>query len=73
MHGKPSGPCANCGNREATHWFSHCGCWLAVSHDDVHPWCERCILENQIEVARGRAAALPELEAQLDALRKATP
>ena len=63
----PGGPvrCASCGKREGTiRW----GDMLALTHGWVQMWCEHCAVTKQLEYARERAAAIPELEARLSAL-----
>lgn len=57
--------CQNCSQREGTvKW----GDILAVTHGFGQMWCLRCVLEAQIAHAEERAAALPDLRAQLEAL-----
>lgn len=54
--------CVRCGENEATvKW----GDALAATHGGGEDWCERCAVEEQTIHARGRAAALPDLEARL--------
>lgn len=58
--------CSNCNQREGTL------IWSASAMDYVHGnyamWCERCAVAEQLKVAQERAAAIPELEAQLKVL-----
>lgn len=64
-------PCVNCKEREATRYW--CRGPLEHSHGMGVWWCEVCVLREQIEHARERAARLPELEAALIAAeRRAT-
>lgn len=60
--------CANCKKRPGTETW---GDALAVTHGWAAKWCVMCVLEAQLEHARERAAAIPELERRLavEALR----
>jgi predicted lipoprotein len=62
VKGSASGPCANCGKREATTWWEDA---LAFTHGMSQPWCEVCALTEQLKYARERAAAIPVMEARL--------
>lgn len=58
--------CPNCGKRPGTvRW----GDALAVTHGFTQMWCEVCAVTAQLNFARERAAAIPELEARLVELR----
>lgn len=54
-----NGRCFKCGG-EGTHRFVHSA--LDMVHGGGTPICKRCLLTIQIEHAKERAAALPELE-----------
>lgn len=56
------GLCAECGERSGTITW---GDALAITHGGGEKWCERCAVSTQLEHARKRAAAIPELEARL--------
>lgn len=59
--------CANCGLRPGTE------CWgdaLAMTHGWAQMWCKVCVLTKQIEHARERASALPDLERELEEERR---
>lgn len=62
---KVTGKCFKC-RGPATEMFGHGP--LDFIHGCAQPICERCLLIIQIEHARERAAALPELERRLAAL-----
>lgn len=69
---KPDGTCRKCNERPATEMWSEGA--LAAMHGAYAFWCKVCVLTAQLEHARERAAAIPELEQQLAELRgKATP
>ena len=54
--------CDNCHRRPGTvRW----GDMLAVTHGGGERWCEICATAAQLEYAKERAAAIPELEAEL--------
>lgn len=54
--------CVNCGKPKATSWWSGTGV-LAAIHGMAVPWCDLCIVREQLKHARERAAAIPALEA----------
>lgn len=60
--------CQNCGQRTGTVVW---GDSLAITHGRTTMWCDVCMLREQFRHAQDRAAAIPELLAQLaDALAK---
>lgn len=62
----PDRLCSKCGQRPATaRWVGEGGGW-ALSHGAYTWWCDVCVIEAQLEHARGRAAAIPELERRLE-------
>ena len=65
---EPSGDCANCGQRPATQFWVGEGGMLAYTHGHYQSWCEPCVLQAQLDYARERAEAIPDLERQLAAL-----
>jgi hypothetical protein len=62
---KPSGECANCHKRPATQFWTGEGGSLAFSHGMYQSWCLPCVLRAQLEYAKERAEAIPELEREL--------
>lgn len=58
--------CTFCHERTASSWWSEGT--IALVHGARWLICEQCVLEKQLEHARERAAAIPELEAKLKAL-----
>lgn len=56
------GLCGNCGERPGTITW---GDLLALTHGGGTLRCELCAIKTQLEHARERAAAIPELEARL--------
>ena len=60
--------CQKCGERPADGMFSE-GI-MAALHSSYQWWCELCMVKAQLENARGRAAAIPELEAELARLQE---
>lgn len=66
---QPSGPCARCGHRPATQIMAEST--FAYAHGAYEMLCRVCVLTAQLELARDRAAAIPQLEADLaEELRK---
>lgn len=64
---EPSGECVNCHQRPATmFWIGEEGL-LAFSHGYHESWCELCVLRAQLDCAKERAEAIPELERELAA------
>jgi hypothetical protein len=58
--------CACCHKRPGTkRWVGEGGA-MALSHGFYEMWCEGCVLRKQIEHAQERAAAIPDLEQQLE-------
>ena len=53
----------------ATQFYVDSGGWLEYAHGMYQQWCEHCVLEAQLDHARARAAAIPELEAKLAACK----
>jgi hypothetical protein len=69
---KPSdGSCRNCGERPGTEKYSASGGALDFIHGSYQMWCRVCVLEAQLSHARERAAAIPDLERQLQEARDA--
>jgi hypothetical protein len=64
---EPSGDCANCHQRPATERWTSEGGTLALVHGGIEFWCKPCCLQAQLDYARERAAAIPELERELAA------
>ena len=65
--------CQHCGQRPATRVWVGKGGLLAYVHGAVANWCERCVVAAQLDYARERAAAVPELIrrlAELDTICK---
>ena len=60
--------CAKCQKRPGTETWVAEGGALAYVHGMSQWWCRRCVLEAQLEHAHERAAAIPELERQLQDL-----
>jgi hypothetical protein len=61
LYWNSKGLCAACGLNEATRIWG--------DPNRLHEWwCDRCVFSAQLEHARERAAAIPDLEAQLAAL-----
>lgn len=60
--------CQQCHQRPATETWVGDGGWLAYSHGMYSSWCKRCCVEAQLTHARESAAAIPDLEAQLQTL-----
>ncbi len=65
---QPSGDCRNCGQRPATELWIGDGGSLAFVHGHYQPWCKPCTLQVQLDHARKRAKAIPELERELAVL-----
>lgn len=62
--------CTNCKKRLATTaWTGHEGIMAAV-HGNFTFWCGLCSTISQLAFAKERAAAIPELEAQIKALQE---
>ena len=59
-------PCDHCGERPATGMWVGDGNMFSAVHGARWWWCERCMLEAQLERARERAAAIPDLERRLE-------
>lgn len=65
LDGPPVGlTCLNCKKRPASKWFSD-NPSMAVRTGIASPWCERCVIEKQLEYAREHAAEIPKLEDKL--------
>ncbi len=64
---EPSGECSNCHQRPATVFWTGEGGSLAFVHGCYESWCKPCTLKAQLDYARERAAAIPELERELAA------
>ncbi len=64
---KPSGECVNCHQRPATALWIGEGGSLAFAHGHYQSWCEPCVLRAQLNYAKERAKAIPELERELAA------
>jgi hypothetical protein len=62
------GVCLYCKTRPAT---LHFGDALSFTHGGVENCCAICAAEMQLQHARERAAAIPELEAKVAELRRA--
>lgn len=61
--------CTVCGLRPGTEkWVGHGGV-LGLVHGQYSMRCQVCVLEEQLSYARERAAAIPQLEADLAAAR----
>ena len=70
--GPPRGmTCQNCAARPADSWWVGEGGTLAATHGYYAAWCERCIISEQLRVARELAARIPGLEKKLAELEKA--
>lgn len=67
--GPPTCNCAKCTTRKATTWFSVDG--TSASRGYSSPYCEVCVLKEQIAHARERAEELPKLEHRLAELLSA--
>lgn len=63
--------CQKCGEREATQIWCDSGVF-GWAHGMGQNWCEICVLETQLEHAKERAAAIPEMEKKLEELKRAT-
>lgn len=61
----PPEGCQNCGRKVPTKAFAEGGV-MAMVHGLSVQWCQVCILTRQLEFARERAAAIPELEKMLE-------
>lgn len=62
--------CENCGKRKAWGWWIGDGGSLAISRFHMQAaWCELCHVVAQLDYARERAAAIPELKRRLDVLQ----
>lgn len=61
--------CAKCNKRPATDWWAGDGGMIGAVHGCVAPWCKVCCLEEQLTYARNAAQRIPELEAELAALK----
>lgn len=57
--------CQHCGERPATGMWTGDEGAVAAIHGAYSWWCERCMVVAQLERARERAAAIPELERRL--------
>ena len=57
--------CDRCHERPATGMWLGDGNVISAIHGAHWWWCERCMLEAQLENARERAAAIPDLERRL--------
>ena len=65
---KPSGPCQQCGLREATQLWLDNGSVLELAHGAGAFWCERCCVEAQLAHCRESASRIPDLEGKLERL-----
>jgi hypothetical protein len=64
--------CQKCDKREATMVWggdNYCGLCDARGYGKNQRWCAACVAEAQLDYARERAAAIPDLEARLAAVR----
>ena len=62
---KPSGTCSNCHERPATEFWVGEGGSLAYVHGQYESWCKPCVLQAQLDYAKERAGAIPDLERKL--------
>ena len=65
----PPKACQRCGAKGPTSVWTADDGGFGYVHGMYSWWCERCILTAQLDHAKARAAAIPELEAKLAALR----
>lgn len=70
-----TGTCANCGKHKATTHWVRTGGILDLVHGAYEDWCECCCLKFQLEYAKERAAAIPDIERKLAEVQceEATP
>lgn len=59
------GPCACCGRRPATVWWTGSEGVVAAVHGGAAPWCMVCALKARLRFAREVSASIPRLEAEL--------
>ena len=59
-------PCDHCQERPAAVMWLGDGDMVSAIHGARWWWCERCAVEAQLERARERAAAIPDLERRLE-------
>jgi len=61
--------CANCDKHEGTEtWIDH-GSTLDLIHGLYEKWCKCCCIKVQLEYAKERAAAIPDLEKKLSEIQ----
>lgn len=71
LHNRIDGMCSVCGLRPGTEkWVGEYG-MMGLVHGMYTMRCPICVLEEQIEVAKRQAAAIPMMESQLEKLRAA--
>lgn len=69
IRGLPNGgKCQNCNEREATEDWVGEGSMMDHIHGFSQRWCKLCCLRAQLEHAKKRAAAIPELEQEIKEL-----
>lgn len=62
---EPSGVCVRCQKRPGTTIWIGEGGVMDYIHGGGVPYCQRCVVECQLEYARKLTATIPDLERQL--------
>jgi hypothetical protein len=63
--------CDKCKTGQATTWWTNGEGVMGFIHGMGVPYCDRCVVEEQLAYARKLAATIPTLEAKLKALTEA--
>lgn len=67
---EPYGTCRNCEKRPASGIWLGTGSVMDYIHGGGVPWCELCMVKEQLKHAEECAARVPELRARLEALER---